>query len=509
MSHRHHRVRGRVSLAALAVVAALLGLLPIPGTDLVSPASAAVQQIDIDVLNDEHVVLGDLASRSQRGPVTIAGIGPYTVSGTDSLTGEPYSFVTDYNYAPSGTHPAYGFESDERELQSGLTTSVDASTSYGDRNDVLRLWSNANCLQQNTFDDLTTYCSAFGPEAWSEPFSVSDGDAVSFDWAATGAGDDYEVYAYLVEVDSSFEDDQDPSFLDYPTENHTLLAYGRGDTQGWTTTSGPVPGPGDYRFRFVNGTYDKTGGYLIGAELYVDNAIVVGLDNPISFDELDDRVYDSDVAENNTFSVAATAPADGPVTYSSSTTDVCTVDGDEVTLTGTHFGVCTVVAGHSGDADHVPASGVARSFTVLDEATSPSNNGLPTFAGTAAAGEELTADEGSWADGGSAVTGTEIQWLADTGEGAEPISGATGASCTLVEQEGTTLSVRVTKTNAVGSTSADSTHSIEGFTCKVSRSQPLPEPEPQPEPESQPTGSVDPTPFPESFPQESYGDSPT
>ncbi|MFP3905876.1 MAG: hypothetical protein ACLFWR_02525, partial [Acidimicrobiales bacterium] len=87
MSHRHHRVRGRVSLAALAVVAALLGLLPIPGTDLVSPASAAVQQIDIDVLNDEHVVLGDLASRSQRGPVTIAGIGPYTVSGTDSLTG--------------------------------------------------------------------------------------------------------------------------------------------------------------------------------------------------------------------------------------------------------------------------------------------------------------------------------------------------------------------------------------------------------------------------------------
>ncbi|MET1131930.1 MAG: hypothetical protein ABWX60_00750, partial [Aeromicrobium sp.] len=59
------------------------------------PASAAVEVIALETPDNSSLVLGSLASRSQRGPVAISGIGPYTVRGTDARTQEPYEFVTD------------------------------------------------------------------------------------------------------------------------------------------------------------------------------------------------------------------------------------------------------------------------------------------------------------------------------------------------------------------------------------------------------------------------------
>lgn len=497
-------LRARLAIALGAVIAAVAGLLPVPGLASLSPAAAdpegGVRTVEIEVINDQHIVLGDLASRSQQKPVNISGIGPYVVSGTDSRTGEPYSFVTDFNYTP--TNPGWQRESGERALSS-FTHSTNRNSTWGGRDDVLRLFSGGNCQGGNLFDGFTAYCSAFGPEAWSAPFEATEGEAVSFDWAASGGGDDYEIYAYLVEVQP--DEDEDSGF-DFGTEDsHTLLVYGRGDTQGWTTASGPVPRDGTYRFRFVNGTYDKTGGLAIGAELFVDNTIVVGLDNPIAFPPLSDRVYDADDA---TFSLTASAPADGDIVFSSLTPDACTVDGDEVTLTGEAFGVCTILAEHPGDDTHVPAAGIAQSFLVLEEPTAPTNNGLPLISGEVEDGETVTASEGSWGDGGSPITSTSFQWFHDSGDGEEAIAGANGETCVLVAAPDTSVWVRVTKTNAQGSTSANSTPLV-GFTCRSNRPSPSPVPTPTPEPNPPAAPEpIDPTPFPTRIPAVAHDDSP-
>ncbi|MET0467886.1 MAG: Ig domain-containing protein [Aeromicrobium sp.] len=408
------------------------------------PASAAVEVIALETPDNSSLVLGSLASRSQRGPVAISGIGPYTVRGTDARTQEPYEFVTDVNYSGA---PAYERESDER-AGTTMTGSSDANAAYEDRTDVLQLGSNATCPSPNEFDGITTYCSTFGPSVYSEPFTATTGQAVSFDWAAQAYQDDYEVYAFLVNVDGA----------GYGTPaDHTLIAYGRGGAQSWTTTSKEIPADGTYRFRFVNGSYDRSGGTVLGSNMFIDKAVKLGLANPIAFGSLSDRVVD-----DGPLTVSATAPG-GAVTFSTATTSVCNVSGDTVTLTG-NLGVCTVVANQAGSGDYVPAETIARSFRVIPERTAPVNAGLPYVTGEVAEGETLTVDDGTWVDGGSPITGTSHQWTSTVDGTETPIAGATGTTCYLVESPGSRLRVAVTKTNAIGSTTAASTY-IDGFTC--------------------------------------------
>lgn len=410
-----------------------------------APASAAVEVVALEAPSNARVTLGALASRSQRGPVAISGIGPYTVRGTDALSREPYEFVTDFNYSPSTA--AFQRESDERAATSFTGTS-NANASYGGRSGLLQLASNGNCTPGNEFDAMTTYCSVFGPSVYSVPFTARVGQAVSFDWAAQRSNDDYEVYAYLVKVDGT----------GYGTDaDHTLLAYGRGGTQGWTTTSKTIPADGTYRFRFVNGSYDRSGGYLLGSNMYVDKFIKLGLANPITFGNLSDRVV-----ADGPLTVSATAPG-GAVTFSTATTSVCTVSGSTVTLTG-NLGVCSVVANQAGSGDYVPAETTTRSFRVIAARTAPVNAGLPYVTGQVAEGETLTLDDGTWLDGGSAITGTTRQWTSTMGGVETSIAGATGTSCYLVEAPGSRLRIAVTKTNGVGSTTAASTF-IDDFTC--------------------------------------------
>lgn len=437
-------VRSHARRALAVIMIASFGLSSLVVSEA-RPAFAAVQSIAIEAPNNNRVVLGELASRSQRGEVTISGIGPYTVRGTDSRSGQPYEFVTDFNYNASNL--GWQRESDERALTSQSWTSS-LNVTYSGRSGVTQLTSNANCQSGNFFDGTTSYCSTFGPDLYSEPFTATVGQAVSFDWAAQRVSDDYEVYAFLVKVDG----------VGYGTiADHTLIAYGRGATQNWTTTSKEIPADGTYRFRFVNGTYDQTGGYAIGSNMYIDSVVKLGSANPIDFSNLSDKIVG-----DAPFTVSATAPG-GPVAFSSTTTSVCTVSGNTVTLTGT-LGVCTVLADQAGSGDYVPAETVARSFRVRAAATAPENVGLPFVTGTIAEGNVITADEGSWVDGGSPITNTAFQWTSTVEGTTTPIADATGAGCLLIESAGSQLQVSVTKTNSVGSTTATSTV-LDGFTC--------------------------------------------
>jgi len=405
------------------------------------------------------VTLGSLASRTQCGALGKQGIGPYTMTGTDATSGDSYSYVTDKNY----TREQQLYEGQEATTQN-LSYSTSTGEAYGGRSGVIRLFSSGVISYANTCNNHGTYGSAFGPEIWTEPFPATANQSISFDWAAAGGGDDYEAYGYLVKVSAS------GNTYDYGSSStSTLVSYGRGQNQSWVTSSGIVPSTGYYRFRFVNGSYDATGGQALGASMYIDSAISVASANTITFAQPADIVTSS---SNQTFTVSATATSGLSVTFTSSTTGKCTVGSSTdsggtstatVTVLASQTGTCTISANSSSNNSYVAAATVSQSFTLLAGATAPTTSGGTSMSGTVAYGETLTAVDGTWGDGGSAVTATTYQWQSCTPSSCTwtNISGATSSTYVVGSDDvAKQIRVAVTKTNSIGSLTANSAASI-------------------------------------------------
>ena len=405
------------------------------------------------------VTLGSLASRTQCKVLGKQGIGPYTMTGTDSASNSSYSYVTDKDY----TREQQLYEGQEATTQN-LSYSTSTGEAYGGRSGVIRLFSSGTISYANTCNNHGTYGSAFGPEIWTEPFPATANQSISFDWAAAGGGDDYEAYGYLVEVSAS------GNSYDYGSSaTSTLVSYGRGQNQGWVTSSGIVPSTGYYRFRFVNGSYDATGGQVLGASMYIDSAISVASANTITFAQPADIVTSS---SNQTFTVSATATSGLSVTFTSITTGKCTVGSSTdsggtstatVTVLASQTGTCTISANSSSNNSYVSAATVSQSFALLAGATAPTTSGGTSMSGTVEYGETLTAVDGTWGDGGSAVTATTYQWQSCTPSSCAwaNISGATSSTYTIGSGDvAKQIRVVVTKTNSIGSLTANSAASI-------------------------------------------------
>ena len=405
-----------------------------------------------------RVTLGALATRSQCQPLTKQGVGPYTYSGTDS-NGVAYSYQSNRN--ESGVT----LRASKEVSSSSLTTSRDPNASYSGRSGVLQLTSSGTITFTNSCSysgsNVSVYGSVFGPEVYTAPFSATSGQSVSVSWAAAGGGDDYEVYAFLVRVGGGAA-----ATYEYGSSaDHSLLLYSRGVTQAWTTASGDIPSDGVYRFRFVNGTFDYTGYKGVGATMYIDPATVVGDTNTITFGTLSDRISSG---SDQTFSISASATSGGAVNFTSSTTPKCTVGASTtsggsstatLTVLASQTGLCTINADSAATGNYATAQTLARSFTILASATAPSNSGGTGHTGTAALGSILTVAEGSWADGGSAITGTTYLWQRSANNSTwTSISGATSSTYELTTSDvANYVRVTVTKTNSVGSTTANGT----------------------------------------------------
>jgi hypothetical protein len=95
---------------------------------------------------------------------------------------------------------------------------------------------------------------------------VKDGDEAEFYWKAEGGGDAYNIYAY---------------FLDTATgriiELLNATGLGAASTTPWARASKvfTAADAGTYTFVFVSGTFDVTGGYYLGASLYIDGISVL------------------------------------------------------------------------------------------------------------------------------------------------------------------------------------------------------------------------------------------
>jgi len=123
-----------------------------------------------------------------------------------------------------------------------------------------------------TSNNLTTdsYGVVHGPYVVSDSaVTIKAGESVSFDWRAVGGGDAYDVYAYLLNTKTGAT----IKLLD-ETGNST------GGDSGWQHVETVVNTGGTYKFVFISGTFDLTGGTKAGAQLFVDNVTAPPSPNP-------------------------------------------------------------------------------------------------------------------------------------------------------------------------------------------------------------------------------------
>ncbi len=147
---------------------------------------------------------------------------------------------------------------------SSISNSSEISTTEKSTgNASLRLFSSGQltCSTSPGSTNADGYCSKFGPTATSSPFQAYAGDSINIDWSAKNGRDWYDVLGYLVNT---------------TTGAKTLLFSERGSTRDWTTTTVTIPADGTYEFLFIAGTYDASGGYGVGASLYIDNIVITG-----------------------------------------------------------------------------------------------------------------------------------------------------------------------------------------------------------------------------------------
>ena len=215
-------------------------------------------------------------SANMNGPITV-GL-PKLVNTIDT----PKSFENgDFEADAPGSASITGWDIVEQVIKfgtdsiAGHTTPTDTVSTGTDQNTPSNAGSmevtpsNAQYSQGSqsvrlTSTGITTqagYDTVRGPALVSqESLNMKVGDTVSFDWRAQGGSDAYDVYAYLLNVDTG----ETVEIL-----NDTGAAAGA--TTNWQSESVTIAKDGTYKFVFVGGTFDASGGKAAGAQLFVDN----------------------------------------------------------------------------------------------------------------------------------------------------------------------------------------------------------------------------------------------
>ena len=415
---------------------------------------------------DKQVVLGDLASRTQGKAISRSATQPYTVTGTDSLTGEAYTYTYGKNSASDfAGSSAYEVEGEESTFSGGdnFSTSLNQSATYLSTSAV-QLGNSGSSIDKSS--RVAPYGTIFGPELYTEAFYASSTQSLAFDWAAQKVSDAYEVYAFLVSV-------ADSSTIPTPsTANHSLVLHNQGNLKNWTTQALAVPANGLYRLRFVNGSYDETGGLAIGNSFYLTQALNSGLKNDISFGPFGDFVT---TTAGDTTTVTASATSGEEVTVESLDTDICTVGGKShdsgtgvttwtVTRNGSATGECVLLASQDSIGTYNSASETQAAFTIRTSATTPN---APFISSIDEDNQELTVNFlAPTRDGGSTVTSYEYQTDSDGWRAVSGSSGSTRSFTIAVDSgntalvNGTTYGVTVRAVNAEGG--GTSSNSVDG-----------------------------------------------
>ncbi|MGF1480400.1 MAG: DUF4347 domain-containing protein [Cyanophyceae cyanobacterium] len=163
-----------------------------------------------------------------------------------------------------------------------MTTVLDATQNDGGGNS-LRLASTGITTAEG-------YDIVRGPYVYSDTaISLSSGDQVSFEWQAQGGGDAYDIYGYIVDINNNHIE----TILDETGSSESAATT-------WATETITVSQAGEYKFVFVAGTYDYSGGKAAGAQLYIDDVTVTQSVPSAVFDDTHVSALAQRVQYNNT-----------------------------------------------------------------------------------------------------------------------------------------------------------------------------------------------------------------
>ncbi len=193
------------------------------------------------------------------GDLTVVGwtiVNDRVIFGQDQIAGQDTPI--------DSTYPAYNGTLEDSSGGSGSydTTVISGAEANGGTGNSIRMHSS---LHSNS-----GYAVMRGPYIYSNgTVALEAGDSVSFYWKAEGGSDAYDVYGYIVNVNTG--------------EVQVILDETGGSTYAttnWAQESISVASAGEYRFVFVSGSYDYTGGRALGAQLYIDDVQVTQANPP-------------------------------------------------------------------------------------------------------------------------------------------------------------------------------------------------------------------------------------
>ena len=120
------------------------------------------------------------------------------------------------------------------------------------------------------FEDNMGFGIYHGPAVVSDQFRAEAGQFLRLNYTAAGDVDDYHVAGYIYEVDAVtgnpiLDASGDAKITMALTETGTAQPNGRASVE--------IEEGGDYRFVFIVGTFDKTGGLAAGASMKIDNIV--------------------------------------------------------------------------------------------------------------------------------------------------------------------------------------------------------------------------------------------
>ena len=191
------------------------------------------------------------------------------LNGASALGGQPTA--TDTNF-PAITAAGFAAPYDQMTPNSATyQTELSTETSSG---------SGLSVKLRSTGVSVTGYGIVHGPSIVSDSsVQLHPGDSVSFEWRATGGDDAYDVIGYLVDENTG-----------HVEEILNETGANAGASTNWATVTKNITTSGAYKFVFVSGTWDETGGTAAGAQLYIDNITVTQNNKPLLADDIVEQI---------------------------------------------------------------------------------------------------------------------------------------------------------------------------------------------------------------------------
>lgn len=125
--------------------------------------------------------------------------------------------------------------------------------------------------------NLPSYGIHHGPFVVSQSsVSLEVGDSVSFEWYGMSGGDAYDIYGYLLNEDTgeTIELVNESGIESGSSEDFYPYTAGQTASAGWVTENTVVSNAGNYKFVFISGTYDYSGGQYVGNGMRIRNVDV-------------------------------------------------------------------------------------------------------------------------------------------------------------------------------------------------------------------------------------------